>query len=82
MIATVLLVCVLLALAAIAYFPGIEGAAYRHRLTRVVGKAPSKKLARRTFVFASIDGYHSIPLGICTGLAMAMLTLLVSGVLH
>jgi hypothetical protein len=33
-------------------------------------------------VFASIDGYHAIPLGICIGLAMTMLTLLMTGVLH
>jgi len=41
-----------------------------------------KKLTWRGFVFASIDGYHVIPLGICIGLAVAMLTLLVTGVLH
>ena len=57
-------------------------ATYRRRLSQVVGKTLRKKLAWRTFVFASFDGYHVIPLGICIGLAVAMLTLLVTGVLH
>jgi len=48
----------------------------------MVGKTLRKKLAWRAFVFASFDGYHVIPLGICIGLAMAMLTLLATGVLH
>lgn len=43
---------------------------------------PRKKLNWRTFVFASFDGYHVIPLGICLGLAMVMLTLLMTGLLH
>jgi hypothetical protein len=54
----------------------------RRRLSQGVGKTLRKKLTWRTFVFASIDGYHVISLGICIGLAMAMLTLLVTGVLH
>ena len=35
MIATILLVCILLALAATAYFPGNEGATYRPRRCRI-----------------------------------------------
>ena len=41
-----------------------------------------KRLTWHTFMFASVDGYHVIPLGICIGLAMAMLTLLATGALH
>ena len=105
MIAILLLVCFLLAVAAIEYFPGnnrrnvstasepdsrssqahrsiLKSQQARRRISQVVGKTLRKKLTWRDFVFASIDGYHVIPLGICIGVAMALLTLLATGVLH